>query len=173
MKFFKQIILFSSIALIATSCISSNEFQPVENFDIGQPEVNSAPAFKLDEFTIDTRYNKQMYVRTSETTVDYAPYSHWVISPEILLRNFISGAANQQKTVGTLSVKVLAIELRQEDNTAYFVADYTLQTKGTAIVNRIVSTSKLTNFKPELFAKAYREFALKLLTDINSKLAKK
>ena len=166
-------MLFCMTALLTVSCISSNDFQPIENYDIGQPEINSAPAFVLTDFTIDSRFTKMMFIRTSETTINYAPYSRWVLSPEQLLHNFIQGAADQNKKVGVLSVNILAVELRQNEKEAYFVAEYTLKTKNKTIANRVVSKTKILDFKPEQFAKAYRKFALELLTDLKVKLAKK
>lgn len=173
MKTLRTTLLFGIIALVTASCISTNDFQPVENFDIGQPEVNSGPAFYMEDFTIDSRFSKLMFIRTSETTVDYAPYSRWVLSPEQLMQNFIHGASDQNKKVGTLTVNILAVELREKDNTAYFVAEYTLKMKEKIIVQRVASTTTISSFKPELFAKAYRDFTVHLLTDIKLKLFKK
>ena len=173
MKNFKEMILLTLIALSTTGCLSSNDFHPVKNFDIGQPEISSAPAFELTDFTIDSRYSESMFIRTSETTVDYAPYSHWVLSPEELLQNFILGASDQKQQQGKLSVNILAIELKQAENKAYFVADYTLTLKERTLTNRVISTTSISSFNPELFAKAYRKFAVKLLAELKQKISQK
>lgn len=173
MKNLRKVMLLSTLAIIMQGCISSNTFHPVKHFDIGQPEIDSAPAFQLAEFTIDSRYAKTMFIRSSETSVGYAPYSHWVLSPEILLRNFILGAADKKSQAGTLCINILAIELRKKENTTYFVADYTLTTEGKSLSARVVSSEKISSFNPKFFAKAYRKFALKILADINSKNSKK
>jgi hypothetical protein len=173
MKTSTKSMLFALIILVTTGCISSREFHPVKNYDIGQPTIGSAPAFELKRFTIDKRYNKNLLVRTSDTTVEHAPYSRWVIAPEALLSNYIRGAATQEEPVGTLEVNILAIELREDTKTAYFVADYTLKTSDKTFKNRVEQSTTIKEFTPKLFAQAYREFADKLITDLKQNLTKK
>jgi hypothetical protein len=172
MKTSTKSMLFALTILINTGCISSHEFHPIKNYDIGQPTTGSAPNLKLERFTIDKRYNKSLLVRISDTMVEHAPYSRWVIAPETLLSNFIRGAADQSETVGTLQVNILAIELRKDTKTAYFVADYTVTTKNKTIKKRVKLSQTIKEFTPELFAQSYREFAEKLIDDIKLNLAK-
>jgi len=173
MKKLRKTMFLTVLAVIMQGCISSNTFQPVKLFDIGQPEARTAPAFQLTSFTIDPRYSKDMFVRTSETTVDYAPYSNWILSPELLLQNFIAGAADEKDPAGELSVNILAIELIKSEKRAYFAAEYTLVINGKLITKRVVSSEEVSTFSPKLFAEAYRTFALKLLADINLTNSKK
>ncbi len=156
------------MGLAMSGCLSSREFRAVKHFDIGQVELGSVAAYELGDFTIDSRYGEKMFVRTDAKEVSYASYHRWVVSPDKMLKDFIKLATKPGGSAGELSVNILAIEFNQKNNETYFVADYQLKKKGVTKENRVVFSTTTKSFDPSLFADAFRQFAEKLLGELES-----
>ncbi len=157
------------VALTLSGCLSSREFREVKRFDIGQAELNSAPAYEIGDFTIDSRYGEKMFVRTNSNEVSYATYNRWVVRPDKMLKDFVKLATKPGGSAGKVSVNILALEFNKELKKTYFVADYQLKSGDEIKENRVVFSTDTKDFKPSAFADAFRQFALKILTDLQSK----